>query len=905
MFFVQLARSTSGKNNFRGINFAKEKINVEKNKFSFQQWDGQFDPAWCTGISFLWWHGKLTVFHDKNTAVEIFREAYPRFKINCQGKENGFFGVKFPWLRPLEKGFIYKFTVGINSATLPDLITVNGKIVWEQGKGEIKNDKNPNLQSNSIISFNYVPENSSVAEVAIIKQCGKGGQNKLIFPMAGFSCNYLRAWRAKNNAAVPQYREFKLTEDVVFEKIDPDIACEILPQFTLEQVKYSKPALETENLPYAASEVVIFQLYPIPGQLKRNAIKGISTQKLGKNSEILPILKDEKIKYILIILGNVGRFLLDKKYNKLSEQTDKVVIAAKKYLSGIPDSQVYIFFIEDTGFCYGTWPHGIECSPILYLPQYRDKMKLEMPNIRNYDNMTWFSGPAKVFKAFPVIQDYLSKFYQDIKNKIGYEGRVHIVLLTDKPHYQPAYLYNAGVDILMNKHIHRQNVNITIATNRGESLTYGKKYAFNCDLWDRYYWYGYRPEVASYLLKNYFHAGGSYFWNEISTIINNRKYVFSALTKINTLGAVHFDFCRYTATHPKLGEQKSLIGIMRGSGDEWGTSAIAGPSSNESQPLGAEWKRRLFRDFNLLNVVFPNYGNYYRTFTDRLCTGTPYGPVNMIPWDIPLDKLKKYKVVFFLGGPNAMNEKQYENLKKYVENGGILVMAAGQLKKEDGSFYKTDLSDLFGVRPGAIRRLHYPQRETLINEDPKEYPYTYLDVAGNTAEVRFRLTDSSPWVVENRLGKGKAYLFSTEHLTQYGDAPAMDIMKSELEKTKWLTFSPESSWLEYMVQKKGDCYILPMFNHGNIGFPSGNGRKTGPWTGKVVLDLDKFNFSPGRLAVYESVYVPDEKIPYKLVPVKSVQENGKLSFDIKIDKFSEIVIGPADKIKNDYFSKKL
>jgi hypothetical protein len=343
---------------------------------------------------------------------------------------------------------------------------------------------------------------------------------------------------------------------------------------------------------------------------------------------------------------------------------------------------------------------------------------------------------------------------------------------------------------------------------------------------------------------------------------------------------------------------------MRGSGDEWGIGAIASPSNNESQPLGAEWKRRLFRDFNLLNIVFPNYGNYYRTFTDRLCTGTPYGPVNMIPWDIPLDKLEKYKVVFFLGGPNAIDNKQYENLKKYVKNGGVLIMAIGQLRKEDGSFYKTDFSDLFGVKLGDIRLLHYPQRETLIIEDPKEYPYTHLDLADSTAEVRFRLTDSSPWVVENHLGKGKAYLFATEHLTQYGDAPAMDIMKSELEKTKWLTFSKGSSWLEYMVQKKGDCYILPIFNHGNVGFPSGNGKKTGPWNGRVTLKLDKFEFPKGELTVYESVYVPDEKIPYKLVKIASTQKYGKLSFNIKIDKFSEIVIGPSEKVKQEYFSKK-
>jgi hypothetical protein len=151
------------------------------------------------------------------------------------------------------------------------------------------------------------------------------------------------------------------------------------------------------------------------------------------------------------------------------------------------------------------------------------------------------------------------------------------------------------------------------------------------------------------------------------------------------------------------------------------------------------------------------------------------------------------------------------------------------------------------------------------------------------------------------MGKGKAYLFATEYLTELDEATATRVLIPECEKTKWLTFSPESSWLEYMVQKKGDCYILPIFNHGNVGFPSGNGRKTGPWQGKVTLDLSKFEFPQEELAVYESVYVPDEKIPYKLVKIDSTQEKDTLSFDVKIDKFLEIVIGKKNKVKNEYF----
>jgi hypothetical protein len=205
-----------------------------------------------------------------------------------------------------------------------------------------------------------------------------------------------------------------------------------------------------------------------------------------------------------------------------------------------------------------------------------------------------------------------------------------------------------------------------------------------------------------------------------------------------------------------------------------------------------------------------------------------------------------------------------------VENGGVLILPLGQMRKADGAFLKKDMKDFLG--------LELDNNETI----PK----------------------CESGIVENKLGKGRVYIVMDEYLAEQNKSKTASIIRNELNKVKWLEFAPGSDWLEYMVQKKGDIYILPVFNHGNVGFPSGNGKKSGPWLGKATLDLSRFEFSDGELAVYKSVYLPSEKLPYKLEKLDSIQVDGKLSFDLEVDKFSEIVLGPKDKVNADYFSRK-
>jgi hypothetical protein len=438
-----------------------------------------------------------------------------------------------------------------------------------------------------------------------------------------------------------------------------------------------------------------------------------------------------------------------------------------------------------------------------------------------------------------------------------------------------------------------------VANARGSAFAYDKEYGFDNDCWERCYWHAFHPDEVMQNLQTYFHGGGQYILDEISVITKQGM--------LTSLGRTWFEFIRWAKLHPERGVQQVKIAIMRGLADEW--TRACGPSTSwESANEAHEVTRHdYFTDYNLLNIFFNNFGNYYRTFPDRQSTGNSYGPVDFIPWDTPSNKLQNYKLIVYLGKANCMDNKQYENLKKYVEDGGVLTMAVGQLKDDNGKFIKDDLSDLFGVKiNGGFTVKENPvwDREKMTWNFPEgKKKYIQLKTTLPQTEIFCRLKNSDPYVVLNRLGKGKAYLFATEYLTEFDDATATRLLIPECEKIKNVTFSPESSWLEYMVQKKGNCYVLPMFNHGNVGFPSGNGRKNGTWQGKVSLTLSKFEFPAGtRLAVYESIYVPNEKLPYKLVKIDSVQDTHFLEFNLDIDKFSEIVIGPENKVKEEYFA---
>ncbi len=675
----------------------------------------------------------------------------------------------------------------------------------------------------------------------------------------------LRCFRAKYEGARPSYEKFKLPEGTQFFAIEPTIASRLLEEFATQPVEYKRPTLNKE-LPYTNDDIVLIEHIIPVDEARLASANGIDAYLFSasgrsvaevESMEWAKRLKDAGIKKLAVhpfwIEGERyrGAHWIDAiNAGKLEETKEAVIGLAKKWLNFVPGGEVYIYYPE-VNSCYGHWGRGIKEAPLARMPGYED--------IRQGGKRAWELS----FKFF-------QELAKELKGKIG--GRVKLLFHFDRAAFQGAYGLHSGADIVMHKNIHRQSINIVVANSRGAAMAYGKEFGFDFDCWDRQYFYGYHPDGVLQGLLVYFHSGAGYILNEIPV------WAKGGVTKC---GEAWLDFCRYARTHPKRGEQQVRIAIMRALGDEW--NRVAGPSASweagrwlPSDLKGRKVEETYLWDYVLLNLVFANYGLPWRTFPDRLCTGTPYGPVNFIPWDTPLEKLRDYKVVIFLGS-GVIEPSTYKNLEAYVQGGGKLVMAVGQLKGADGEFVT---KDVMGIKLGEQREI-----------DGKKY--TYLQLTSNaTQQVLYRLRNSDPMVVRCRYGLGEIFLFSGEWLTNFDDRVPATVLAKVLEEAKFLEFEPYSDWLEYMVQKRGKVYMFPIFNHGRGFFPSGNGFDYGAWEGVVSVDLVKLGLNVKDVAVYRLVYQPKRKVPFSLEPVKFTVEKGKLSFRLRVEKLEEVVIGP-------------
>jgi len=166
----------------------------------------------------------------------------------------------------------------------------------------------------------------------------------------------------------------------------------------------------------------------------------------------------------------------------------------------------------------------------------------------------------------------------------------------------------------------------------------------------------------------------------------------------------------------------------------------------------------------------------------------PFGQYDIVPVEAPPDILRNYSCLIFLAW-NTMTPEIYEKLKDYVRKGGHLVMFLPQLsthigRAEDLNLYrKGDFTDLFGVRVRAKGGKDVIGIKYLANSSLKSYRFPLLHVGsdprfiGNMTPSRVEMTtgriigywDNSgiqdmeelkkqPMLIENSLGKGKAFL---------------------------------------------------------------------------------------------------------------------------------------------------
>ena len=238
------------------------------------------------------------------------------------------------------------------------------------------------------------------------------------------------------------------------------------------------------------------------------------------------------------------------------------------------------------------------------------------------------------------------------------------------------------------------------------------------------------------------------------------------------------------------------LAFVQGNLDAWGSwggSSIWGQFGREEWGHGdSEYGWRVLEELGNKRKWYDvaNYGE------NDLSAAPANGMYDIIPAECSFEVMRCYDYLIFVGW-NTMTEEIYNSLKKYVSNGGTLFMLASHLNtsdcrsKEINFIHGGKVEELFGCKLDNVgfrtnagvkfqkasitERLMYPGTENYVCDPIYSHgyaSYTDVELKGGTAAARLSesfveevgFSSLPAALVENKLGKGTAILFTTlEH----------------------------------------------------------------------------------------------------------------------------------------------
>jgi len=220
----------------------------------------------------------------------------------------------------------------------------------------------------------------------------------------------------------------------------------------------------------------------------------------------------------------------------------------------------------------------------------------------------------------------------------------------------------------------------------------------------------------------------------------------------------------------------------------------------------------------------------------------PYGTYDIIPATASSEVMSNYDCLVYTGW-NTMTESQLENLEKFVENGGTLLIGAAHMNtnsKRNGDFIPVNGGDIsklcgctltgkklsynYGVKFRAesiVPNFRYPT--TLSNAVDPNFSEGYIDYAESilkggtitaTIEDSFRYVDNpgTPAIIEHKLGKGRViFTLNTCYPGRNSFYPlysllVKELMRSAVSTAKVRVLGPDK--LRYSVYEDGSVYLL-------------------------------------------------------------------------------------------------
>jgi hypothetical protein len=357
---------------------------------------------------------------------------------------------------------------------------------------------------------------------------------------------------------------------------------------------------------------------------------------------------------------------------------------------------------------------------------------------------------------------------------------------------------------------------------------------------------------------------------------------------------VTIEFFKHIQTHARKGQPKVDFAFIQGR-HEAPFTAIAGCNANmktlyenEDRRIWGkngspeeEWgHRQPEKGMHLLELVAPNIYlpplNQDEYKTRKVFASNPYGEWDFLPIEGRKEAYEQYKILFMLGwntmakkaeGVEDTFENDYERLKNYVENGGVIFLSVPQLSQrvdrklirdfENAKIYNDgNVSDLFGVKigkpieefSGKVESENFAKKDYAKKQDLIRLPNQTEDEDGacrlaeitlDGAEVCLKdAISNQPLLVRKKLGKGYAYLLCTYAYPGHEKLKyvCVNIMQTLLETyaQKDVFVKDETKQVYWSDWKNGDSGKLYLLN---IDWTKDGNKK------KVEIVKDDFAFN--------------------------------------------------------------
>ena len=355
----------------------------------------------------------------------------------------------------------------------------------------------------------------------------------------------------------------------------------------------------------------------------------------------------------------------------------------------------------------------------------------------------------------------------------------------------------------------------------------------------------------------------------IERYYNGVNYLLSSNEHPQNSGEMVFNFLDFVDKNPRCKNIVSSVAILESKGNYMGSL----------HPLNFEEtsrKNNCFEVFGLWKWLYPDnipykeemdflyLNSFFPKLTDdnvlykHWWTGTPYGAVDRIYPAMRLEDMRKYNAIVFMGfhRMDSVREDFLKDLMKYVKDGGIIVLAADQMKNSKEEFNQNELKSLVGVSlvpdtrlkikdyvkvvettPFSIKNERYPIGSEVKLKEEKE-PWVYK-VTPEGAEVVATDSQGIPVLLLNKLGKGHIFLFTSPTLSMIppvGKSPLVSEIIAKVCRYKPLpvVLSPENEDVEFLIarteDKEASIFIM---NHGKKD-----------WEGDIVVNLARCGLSP-------------------------------------------------------------